>query len=579
MKTSNLKQHLEKKKNKIGLVGTRLELNEVEGNSIEAHITCDWKTISLNFGKELELIPDQQTKTFVEKRKIKEPKTKLAEDILDHEAGHRELPTGTRLGCPFTVQIHDQILDSITKGLKKQKKESLSEYVTNAFEDILNNINCRRNTDFSGQTLFWNNQGLVNSEDDKYSQFYEAFVKLNLIFGQGIQDTTLLRRFYTNDPKVQKAVRSFVQDFGSSLGLDHPLKLHEKPEFQTLFERDLEARIELWSDLAYKFAVTMSDLLDEQLPQEQMFGISGNEFDKKLKQPKEKQEIAHERYKAGKGPSSHTDKKEQLYYLYRALSKQIPVRTTHFEKSTGMPLVHYGKRFVTEDDTRVRFRGIGIDRSGNVNLRTSRHQIDFPVEYKTRPQQFPKLKVAIFDRSGSMALNPNDEVDNGNPKNIGDTKFIPWGDNSKFHFALKGYFGIDNFFENQGVSPYITSKVLGFSGEKVLTGNSREVAQGLLVKPKGGTTLDVNVLEKELEEGALLLSISDGDIQNFSEDHKITLKDKLSRCDYVHIQIGDDTEFSDYLRSLNVPVFKVKGDDDLSRTMIDFVSAKYRSVK
>ena len=144
---------------------------------------------------------------------------------------------------------------------------------------------------------------------------------------------------------------------------------------------------------------------------------------------------------------------------------------------------------------------------------------------------------------------------------------------------MKGYFGIDNFFENQGVSPYITSKVLGFSGEKVLTGNSREVAQGLLVKPKGGTTLDVNVLEKELEEGALLLSISDGDIQNFSEDHRMTLKDKLSKCDYAHIQIGDDTEFSTYLRSLNVPVFKVKGDDDLSRTMIDFVSAKYRSVK
>ena len=39
-----------------------------------------------------------------------------------------------------------------------------------------------------------------------------------------------------------------------------------------------------------------------------------------------------------------------------------------------------------------------------------------------------------MDRSGSMGLSPN------NTSDVGDKSFIPWGDKSKYHFGLKGYF-------------------------------------------------------------------------------------------------------------------------------------------
>jgi len=569
MESKSLKRHLEQRKDRIGLVGTSLEINEVPGNSFSAYITHDFMNISMDYGEDLQLIPDKETRVFSQKKQIQDPETKIGEDILEHEAGHRENPTETRYGCPYIVEIHDLLLDSITKALKIKGKKGLEHYVCNAFEDVLGNINCRRKTDFSGQTLFWNNQGLVNSENQKFSQFYEAFVKINLILGGNVQDTTLLRRFYKNDEKAQKSVRSFLNHLKSRLGIDSLIRLHEKGEFEILFNKNLEERIKLWEDLAYNFAINMADLLDKP-PEEEMFGSSENPFDKELKIPKVRQEIAYVRYKSKKGPSTHRDQAEQLYDLYKKISREIPVETSHFEKSSEMPLVFYGRRFVNENDRKIRYRGIAIAEDGNLGIKTARHQINFPVAFKTNPVRFPKLKIGLIDRSSSMALNPE------NKENVGSTEFIPWGNNSKYHFALKGYFGIDNFFENQGVSQYIENCVLGFSGESAIRGKSEDVARKLLVKPEGGTHLDVDALVGEINQDSLVLSISDGEF-DFNEEHKKRIREKIKQCDYAHIQIGQDNEFSRYLKRTGIPVFNVKGDNDLSEIMVTFVSEYYKS--
>ena len=175
-----------------------------------------------------------------------------------------------------------------------------------------------------------------------------------------------------------------------------------------------------------------------------------------------------------------------------------------------------------------------------------------------------------MDRSGSMALSPDNDT------NVGDVTFIPWGDKSKYHFSLKGYFGIDNFFERQGIAQYIESSVLGFSGEDVIKGKSEKVARSLLENPFGGTSLDISGLERELEENALVLSISDGEL-SLNKKEKERFEKKIQNSDYAHIQIGNETSFSSYLKEINVPVISVKGDDDLSSAMVSFVSNRYRN--
>jgi len=574
MELPQLRKELEKQKNRTGLVGVRLDVSEVPGNSLSAHITTDWKYISIKYGAELDLIPDDKTKKYAKNRGIENPALKVGQDILDHEMGHREKPAGTRLGCPYTVEMHDTIKESINKALSQKGKPGLEDYVTNAFEDLLDNINCRKGTDFSGQTLFWNNQGLVNSENGKYSKFYEAFIKINLMLGGAVQEYGLLERFYTNDAKISGAVKSFLNDMKSRLGAEYLTKFHEKPEFKELFNYNLEEREELWAALAYSFADNLADLIDK-MPKEEMFGSGGeNPFDKEMKLPKNKQEIAYKRYKEGKGAATHRDFHEQLYDLYKKISKDIRIETSSYTDSQGMPLIDYGRRFIKEDERKFKYKGVGFDNDGELNIKTSKHQILFPVSYKVHPRNFPKFKLELMDRSGSMAQSPNGD------SNIGSTAFIPWGDNSKYHYALKGYFGIDNFFERQGIIGYIESAAIGFSGESGVRGNSKDVAKSLLSAPSGGTSLDIDGLEKELQQDSLVLSISDGEL-SISDDEKARFEDKIKQkgVNYAHIQIGNNSAFSEYLTSIGVPVFPVKGDNDLAKTMITFVSGCYRAHK
>ncbi len=576
IKFEQIQRILRERKNQIGLVGADLEVSVSDSDTASASITPDWRKISIVYGKST-LVPDAETRDFVAKSGIKDPELKMGENFIDHETGHRENPVGTLRGCPYSVEMHDAIKESIFRGLEQAGKQNLANYVTNAFEDVLDNVNCRTRSDFAGHTLHWNNQGLTRAENGKFNPFYEAFVRANLLLGSEVKSYTLLKRFFQDSPEVKTAIQGFLGDVKQELDLEHTVRLHEKPAFENLFTRDLAKRKELWTALAYSFAKNTAELL-EDIPEEKLFGSSDeddensddhNPFDREMKLPPSKQGIAKKRYEAGEGPALHRERKEQLYDLYRAISKEIRVDTTEYSESQGMPLVHFGRRFLNENDRKLRFKGLGFKSDGSLGVRTARHNIEYPVNYKIHKINFPKLKIVKMDRSGSMT-----ESADGN--GIGDTSFIPWGDKSKYHFALKGYFGIDNFLERQGIAPYVQAVALGFSGEETEKGFYKDVAKSLLETPSGGTAFDIERLERELDKSALVLSISDGEC-SLSERAKQGIEKKLNECDFAHIQIGGSTGFSQYLESRGVPVFYVKGDNDLSGIMVNFVSGYYKA--
>ena len=349
-----IRKKLEERKNKIGLIGIVLNVNEQEGNSLSAHITTDWKEIEISYGKNLDLIPDKETQTFASIRKIKDPHLKAGEDILEHEAGHRENKVGEKYGCPYDLETHELIKDSITKGLIAIGKKGLENYVTNAFEDVLDNINCRRHTDFAGQTLFWNNQGLVNEQEGKFNPFYEAFVKVNLMLGGKAADYTLLKRFFANSQEIKESANNFLNELKKESNEESLLRLHEKQGFNALFNpQDKKKRAEIWARLGYSFALNLGKLLKAP-PEQRMFGSQEgdenspeqNPFDREMKMPSNRQKIASGRYKEGKGPASHREIKEQLYDLYKSISKEIKVETSHYSQAQSMPLVRFGRRFI-----------------------------------------------------------------------------------------------------------------------------------------------------------------------------------------------------------------------------------------
>lgn len=568
----SLQQRLERRKDEIGLVGTRLNFSRPKnGKGISEHITNDWAEIVIKIREDLKPESDSCTKDYLGKKEILEPVETIAEDMLFHGCGHRELPRDTEMGCPHTVENHDRILDGIAKALKEKRKQGLESYVANAFEDILNNVNAKRHTPFAGQILFWNNEGLENN--GKFPEFYEAFVKINLALIGNAEDATLLKRFYTNSEKIQKAVKEFKDYLKEKLGADNLVKLYrDRNLVRKLFDKDS------WREAAYRFALATADLLEAQPSMRLCLGVpvdGEGYFDKLMKLPEVQEDLAEGRYKMRMGPADHTNPLLQLDALYRKISKAVPVQTSEYTKTRGVPIAYFGKRDLGEDEIvkPARVKGIGFDNEGGLRIKVSKHDIKHPARYKIHPRKFPRLKIALLDTSGSMAESPN------NDGNIGDTSFIPWGDNSKYHYALKGIYGIDNFLEKQGVAGYVQSEAIVFSESTKKTGKrklrSEEERRALLRKPSGGTTIDAKLLKEEIDEKCFLVSVSDGEISNWNsvkEDYKQAIKN----ADYCHIHIGTKNDFTKNLEKWGVHVFYVKGDEDLSRLMIDLTSKYYR---
>ena len=163
-----------------------------------------------------------------------------------------------------------------------------------------------------------------------------------------------------------------------------------------------------------------------------------------------------------------------------------------------------------------------------------------------------------------------------NSENVGSTSFIPWGDNSKYHYALLGYYGIEQFLQRQHISPYVDSGAINFSSETLSTAG--EGARKLLLSPQwGGTVLNVNALRRQVPDpGTFLLSLSDGEIQNWRairDDYKTI----VTSCSSAHIQIGGKNSFSCDLESWGVPVYYVTEGKDLVNLMVCVASNKYKS--
>ncbi len=570
----SLKEKLERKKNRIGLVGTRLNFSRPQsGKGIEEYITHDWREVVVKIREDINLVPDEETKRYLQKVcSGDDPVEIVATDLLYHGCGHRELPINTGLGCPFTVEHHDQIKDGVARALKEKGKEGLESYVSNAFEDIFDNLNARQHTRHAGQILFWNNEGFESH--GVYPAFYEAFVKTNLQLWGSPEDVTLLKRFFTNTEEVKKAVAEFKNYLKSYLGTRSLVALYQKEDlFKQLFQNKKH-----WKEIAYRFTLATADLLEQNPTMRMCFGTNPDgemPFDHDIKLPEVQEGLAYERYKAGDGPSKHTDPLLQLDALYRRISRSIAVKTSSYTKAQGIPLTSYGKRNLHEEETVKirRMKGVGFNEEGELTLKMGRHELQHPAHYKVHPRNFPKLKIALIDRSISMEDSPD------NTRNSGDTSFIPWGDNSKYHFALKGIYGIDNFLEKQGIAPYVQSEVVTFSSatQRTRRGAFRNEQEryALLRRPSGGTHLDPAVVKAAMAEKSFLISLSDGDISNWGTVRD-SFREAITGADYCHIQIGSPNQFTQDLESWGIPVKYVRGDNDLSNLLVDLTATYYK---
>lgn len=575
-----LEEKLNQQKNKYGLVGAKRakvqEFDDVDYD-VSAHINPqDWG-IEVNLKTGYNPVRDDRQKIYARVKKIKNGlETVVLQVGSGHEVAHWELPLGSGKGCPMDVYEHDKILEAVKNGLPKDKQGSAS-YVANMFEDTIINPRVKEYFgDFSGQILFWDNEGLraeAQTGNKGFTPLYEAFVKVNLhLFGDK-WDKGFLGRHYTDNKKVKKAVKNIVKNLNFPEGIKDTSPLFDKSR---------------WSSMAEAYAKSISPLLDD-MPEERLSAYdsqesqdsngsqgeqtSGSGIEKKFKTKEGKEEVAYGRYSNGERQSPNFDSFEQLDSLYQRLAKDVPVKVEAISRESSLEISPLNYRTFdpeTDNPLKIKTSKFFFNEDGfNFGYPNQPLTVDF--RQKVQRKSFPDFKMVLLDNSGSMA-----KAMKGSK---GSTKFIPWGDNSKYHFALLGYYGIENFLQKQGIAPYIDHGVSLFSGStrfKKGSYSSLVETRKLLLEPDWGSTyLDAETLKEALDgEGSFLLSISDGEVSNWDSE-KSEIKSLAEKNYFAHVQLGSGTDMTEDLESWGMPVFYVGSGEDLTGLMVDITKDTY----
>jgi len=567
-------QELNKEKNRIGLVSGSLKVNEYDelDSNVSAQINPKNWNIDISLRKDFNPVRDRRQRAYARKKKIEDGRRKLLEDLLSHELAHWELPFNSGYGCPFDPYHHDLILEAVKEALPEDKQNQ-ADYVVNAFEDMVINPRCKEfKGDFSGQVLFWDDQGFQAKEKGQgsYTPFYEAFVKLNMhLFGDN-SDRALLKRHYSNNDGVDEAVRKTIQD----------LNLQENiQDTSVLFGK------ENWQRMSSVFAKNLSDLLEVQ-PTEKLSAFSdngnskedkqdaGNGVEQKTRTREGKEEISYERYGNDKTLSPNIESYEQLDSLYRRLARAIPVHVEAMTREQSLEIAPLNLRAFNEekDDIRkVKLSKLFLNENG-LTFGYQREPITITERSKVQRRSFPDFKMVLLDNSGSMKEGVNGDKGNVN--------YIPWGDNSKYHYALLGFYGIESFLQAQGIAQYIGHGLSLFSSStRYEESDFRDIQKlrRLALSPEfGNTRLDANTLLDALKgRESFVLSVSDGEIQNW-DNAKEKFYEMAGENYFAHIQIGDSNTFTNDLEGNDYPVFYVKSGEELSKLMVNISTDTYK---
>jgi hypothetical protein len=576
MEIEKLRQNLHKQKNRIGLVGGTIKIEEYDEaeHNVAAHISPQNWNIQVSIKKGYNPIQDRRQQAYAKKKKIQDGLETLVIDVTSHEFTHWQLPNNSGMGCPYDIYNHDKILEAIKEALPSDQKGH-SKYVANAFEDMICNPRVREwKGDFSGQVLFWDGEGLACKEQgqDSFTPFYEAFVKLNMHLWGDNADKSLLKRHYSNSKEVNKGVSGVISELNLPANIKSTSALFDKQR---------------WPEMARIFAKNLAHLL-EQSPTERLSAFSGesggsegdkeqsgNGVEERSGTKDGKEEIAYGRYSSGEKQSSNLTSYDQLDSLYRRLAKPLIVRVEAMSKEMGLTIAPLTTRPFDEekdDPAKLKLSKLFVTEDG-LKLAYPSTPLTITSRSKFQRRSFPDFKMVVLDNSGSMrqALDGSD--------NIGNTSFIPWGDKSKYHFALLGFYGIENFLQQQGIAQYIEHGLSAFSSttrfKQAGFSGIDEVRKLALAPEFGNTNIDATTLEQALAgRESFVLSLSDGEVGNW-EQQKATFVDLAKKTHYAHIQIGSPTKFSKDLESLEIPVFPVNSGDDLSKLMVNITKKTY----
>lgn len=540
------------------------------------------------------------------KLKGEEKVLSFASDGTSHEINHHKYKNC--IGCPQDVDKDtDLFFEPMYKILsKKGFSEEDVNYATNALQDSILHYDLRKNIgkDLQGIVTFLEDVG-ENSQDGKYTKFYEAHSKLNMFLWGEKKQKNLLNKFYTNDTKVKEVLDGFFLELNEG-------KFKFQTEVYTRSRAEIKKKVKRnWIDRKDK----KIDLFDKQGIRE--YVLDENNWAKvseiyakhfsKLMEPhyamptpdhsgagtkgKEKEDTSHEGNpfknerqsrnfkkgrimkagKAGKKVSEWINKMEALDIYYEGLGEQLIINAETFSNSETFPIAHYGERDFNPERDSYRHIKFGFDEEGNLELKKKPYSIETQISVKNSPRSFPQVKFGLIDISASMM----EDINGG--ENIGNNLIIPWGDNSKYHWALMAQFGIFEYFKrNHLLTQNSISSAFFGKNTKVIEGFQN--VKDYLLRPnfEGTTNINLSQIKSFFEgQGNLIYTIGDGEIANW----KTIKNDFISKAQnhaYLHLHMGTDNKMTNDLKNAGLEVIIAQDGKGIVEKVINLTDKIFR---
>jgi len=377
----------------------------------------------------------------------------VIKDITRHEINYKGY--GGFNGCPRTLENHvELIFEPMAEILTKKGYTSNDvHYVTNTFEDTILHNDLTKKFSLEGIIEFFDDVGRHSKDDvanfekmsnvevkrtkkprPKFTDFYEAYVKLNLYLWGNKNQKQELQEYFKHSKEVKEALQNFLKKSGIS---DFKQKINVNSKESEVKDRQAIREFlnneKNWPEISKIYAEEFSKLMKPgyALP---LFNHSGkgtkgrevevpvpegNPFDKAMYEPDFKKKRMVKAYENDKGIPPWIDYFEALDLVYQNLAQRLNIKVETFTKQTSMPIYWYGKRPIDPDKDKLKHVTFGFDDKGKVELKKKRWHEDMPLEYKIHEKGFPEVRFCLLDTSGSMTEDPK------GGSNIGKTSIIP----------------------------------------------------------------------------------------------------------------------------------------------------------
>lgn len=497
------------------------------------------------------------------------------------------------IGCPQDVDNHHDlffvpmynVLASQGFGAEDVK------YATNALQDTIlhNDLKVGVKKSLEGIKNFFLDQG-ESAEGKKFQNFYEAHIKLNMYLWGNQKQKKQLGKYFSHSTKVKEVIEGFLDELGireMKEGLEEKVSNVQIKNREKIDEFFLDENN--WRNISEVYAKHFSKLMTPGYAKQSLQNHSGkgtkgresepaenegNVFDKEMETKGFKKGKVMSADKNGEEVPEWIDKKEVLKLFYEGRAEELHIKAETFTNPQRMPISWYGEREFDpkrDDFNHIKF---GLDENGKVVLKKKPYSIEVNMKVKESPKSFPEIKFGLFDISVSMLENIN------GGENVGNTKIIPWGDNSKYHWGLEAQFGIFEYFRrNHLLSQNSISSVFYGSNTKIANG-FKDVRDYLLApKFEDSTNLNFDKIKNLFKgSGNLIYTIGDGKIMNWDSIRDNFIEDARKHS-YVHLHMGTANAMTNDLKNAGFEVVIAENGKGITKKIIDLTDKIFRGAR